>query len=354
MLQARSSQMSPELTQRVRIWVALALVYVIWGSTYLAIRYLVEDMPPMLAMSMRFLLAGVTLYAWTRLRGGARPTRANWRAAAIVGILLLLGGNGIVAWSEQLVPSGLAALLVSTTPLWMAVIDWLRPGGMRPSLAVGTGLALGFIGVALLIVPNLLAGGAVLHATGSLAIISLLVIPLSSLSWAAGSIYARDAKMPASPALGTAMEMLAGGAALLVVGLLRGESAHVHLQAVTSRSVVAFLYLVVFGSLVGFSAYVWLLRTAPLSLTSTYAYVNPVVAVFLGWAFGDGHLTLLTLIAAATIVAAVSVITTFRSPQPAPQQQRASTSNTASVSGAHAGQPDDTRVSGECASVVGD
>ncbi len=354
MLQARSGRMSPEIAQRLRTGVALALVYVIWGSTYLAIRYLVETVPPMLAMSLRFLLAGVILYTWVRLRGGVRPTRANWRAAAVVGILLLFGGNGIVAWSEQLVPSGLAALLVSTTPLWMAVIDWLRPGGMRPSLAVGTGLTLGFIGVALLIVPNLLSGGTAPGATGPLAIISLIAIPLSALSWAAGSVYARGAKLPASAALGTAMEMLAGGVALLIVGVFRGEPAHVHLQAISSRSVFAFVYLVVFGSIVAYSAYAWLLRTTPLSLTSTYAYVNPVVAVFLGWAVGDGHLTLLTLIAAATIVAAVTVITTFRSPQPAPQQQRASASNTSSVSGARAGELDDPRVSDDCASVVGD
>lgn len=345
MLRVRSGQMSPEITQRLRVVVALGLVYVIWGSTYLAIRYVVETVPPMLAMSARFLLAGVLLYMWVRLRGGARPTRANWRAAAIVGVLLLFGGNGIVAWSEQLVPSGLAALLVSTTPLWMAVIDWLRPGGVRPSLAVGVGLALGFLGVALLIGPNLLSGGATLHATGPLAIISLIAIPISSLSWAAGSVYARNAKMPSSPALGTAMEMLAGGVALLIGGLVRGESAHVHLQSISSRSVVSFFYLVVFGSLVAFSAYAWLLRTTPLPITSTYAYVNPVVAVFLGWAFGDGRLTLLTVIAAATIVAAVVVITTFRPSPPAPDQQRvsASTSNTSNTSGtpdAHAGEPD--------------
>ncbi|MGZ3678931.1 MAG: EamA family transporter [Ktedonobacterales bacterium] len=322
MLRARSSQISPVLTPRLQVWVALGLVYVIWGSTYLAIKFVVATVPPMLGMSMRFLLAGTILYTWVRLRGGARPTRANWRAAAIVGILLLLCGNGVVAWSEQIVPSGLAALLVSTTPLWMAVIDWLRPGGTRPSLAVGVGLALGFIGVMLLIGPNLLSGGVALRATGPLAIISLLVIPLSSLAWASGSIYSRDAKMPASPALGTAMEMLAGGAAMLIVSMVTGEPAHLHVQSITSRSLLGFLYLVVFGSLVAYSAYTWLLRTTPLSLTSTYAYVNPVVAVFLGWAIGNESLTPLTLLGAAIIVSAVGVITTFRSSQSTSPQQR--------------------------------
>lgn len=354
LLRARSGQRSPEMTQRLRVGVALALVYVIWGSTYLAIHFVVETAPPLLAMSMRFLLAGAILYTWTRLRSGARPTRANWRAAAIVGILLLLGGNGVVAWSEQVVPSGLAALLVSTTPLWMAVLDWLRPGGMRPSLAVGAGLALGFIGVVLLVGPNLLSGGATLRATGPLAIISLLAIPLSSLSWASGSIYARSAKMPASPALGTAMEMLAGGAALLIVSVFFGEPAHVRFQIITSRSVLAFFYLVIFGSLIAFSAYAWLLRRAPLSLTSTYAYINPVVAIFLGWAFDHDRLTPLTLIAAATIVAAVIVITTFRSSSHAPQQQPKPASIDSSLSGAQASASDCAHTSDDRGVVVGD
>lgn len=340
MLRARSSQRSPEMTQRLQVWLALGLVYVIWGSTYLAIRYVVESVPPMLGMGMRFLLAGAILYTWTRLRGGARPTRANWRAAAIVGILLLLCGNGVVAWSEQIVPSGLAALLVSTTPLWMAVIDWLRPGGMRPSLAVGVGLALGFLGVILLVGPNVLSRGATSGASGPMAIISMLAVPLASLAWASGSVYARGAKMPASPALGTAMEMLAGGAALLIVSIITGEPAHVHLQLITSRSILGFLYLVVFGSLVAYSAYTWLLRTTPLSLTSTYAYVNPVVAVFLGWAFNGEHLTPLTMIAAAVIVAAVCVITTFRSSQSAPQQQHMPASVDTTSSAAQVGEND--------------
>lgn len=354
MLRAHSGQRSPEMPQRLQVWVALGLVYVIWGSTYLAIRYVVETVPPMLGMGMRFLLAGAILYTWTRLRGGARPTRANWRAAAIVGILLLLGGNGIVAWSEQLVPSGLAALLVSTTPLWMALIDWLRPGGMRPSLAVGIGLALGFLGVLLLIGPDIFAGGATLSATGPLAIISLIAVPLASLSWASGSIYSRGAKMPASPALGTAMEMLAGGAAMLIVSFFAGEPARVHLQLITSRSVLGFLYLVVFGSLIAYSAYTWLLRTTPLSLTSTYAYVNPVVAVFLGWAFNGEHLTPLTMIAAAVIVAAVGVITTFRSSQRSSLQQRELAPDDVLSSDAQASERDRAHASDERIAVVGD
>jgi drug/metabolite transporter (DMT)-like permease len=354
MLRAQSSQRSPVMTHRLQVWVALGLVYVIWGSTYLAIKFVVETAPPMLSMGMRFLLAGAILYTWTRLRGGARPTRTNWRAAAIVGTLLLLCGNGVVAWSEQIVPSGLAALLVSTTPLWMAVIDWMRPGGMRPSLAVSVGLALGFIGVALLIGPNLLSGGATLHASGPLAIISLLAIPLGSLAWASGSIYSRGAKMPASPAMGTAMEMLAGGAALLTVSVVAGEPAHVHLQSVTSRSMLGFLYLVVFGSLVAYSAYTWLLRTTPISLTSTYAYVNPVVAVFLGWAFGNERLTPLTLLGAAIIVAAVGVITTFRSSQRSSQQQGELASTGAISPAAQSGDADPSQTPDDRVAVIRD
>lgn len=288
---------------------ALATVYVIWGSTYLAIRFAVATLPPFLMAGVRFAVAGLLLYIWTRSRGTPRPTWGNVRSAIIVGLLLLVAGNGLVVWAETVVPSSLAALLISMTPIWMAVIMWVRPGGVRPSLPVAIGLGLGFVGVALLIGPGLLQGG------GNL--LGLIVLPLAALSWALGSVYSRDANMPASPLMGTALEMLAGGVALLIIGVVAGEPARVNLHAFSAQSVLALIYLIIFGSLIAFSAYVWLLKTTNLALVSTYAYVNPVVAVFLGWAFASEQLTPMTLIAAAVIVAAVVIITTFRTtPKP--------------------------------------
>lgn len=280
---------------------AFAAIYLIWGSTYLAIRFAIETMPPLIMAGVRFLIAGGLLYGWTRLRGTPRPTGTNWRAAALIGALLLLGGNGAVTWAEQWVPSGLAALLIATEPLWIVLLIWLR-GGDRPTAGVAGGLVLGLIGIALLVGPGELLGGSHLDPVGAGAIL------LASVSWAAGSLYAQRAPMPATPLLGTGMEMLIGGALLLLAGLATGEGAQLHLEALSLRSGLALGYLIVFGSIVAFSAYVWLLRVVPPARAATYAYVNPVVAVFLGWALAGEVITPLTLVAAAVIVIAVALI----------------------------------------------
>lgn len=293
-------------SRRIQLVAAFAAVYIIWGSTYLAIRFADATIPPFLMAGARFLIAGIALYAWMRLRGAARPTHVHWKSALIVGLLLLVGGNGVVVWAERIVPSSLAALLISTVPIWMALMDWLRPGGARPALATFVGLALGFGGVALLIGPG--TGAAVAFNP-----IYAGIVLLASISWAAGSLYSRGAKMPSAPLVGTAMEMLAGGAVLLALGIATGEPARLNLRAISAQSALAFLFLIVFGSLIAFSAYVWLLRNAAPARVATYAYVNPVVAVFLGWAFDNEQLTGRTLLAAAVIVAGVLVITTFRS-----------------------------------------
>jgi drug/metabolite transporter (DMT)-like permease len=291
---------------RWRVAAALGAVYLIWGSTYLAIRFAIETMPPFLMAGVRFLVAGGALYAWMRWRGAPRPTRAQWGSAAIVGALLLLLGNGGVVWAEQLIPSGITALLVGTVPLWMAVLDWARPGGARPSLAVVVGLLFGFAGVALLIGPAQLAGGSRVSLLGS------AIVLVAAVCWASGSLYSRSSRLPSSPLMGTAIEMLAGGALLLLAGSATGELAQVHLNTISARSALGLAYLIVFGSLVGFTAYIWLLRAAPPAIVSTYAYVNPVVAVLLGWALAGEPLTLRTLLAAAIIVTGVVVITTFQ------------------------------------------
>ncbi len=286
-----------------KILAAFAAVYILWGSTYLAIRVAIDSLPPLLMAGARFLLAGGLLYAFMRLRGEPAPERRHWRSAALVGMALLLFGNGGVVMAERTVPSGVAALLVAMLPMWMVLLEWLRRGGNRPTLRTAIGLVIGFAGVVLLIGPSGLAGGDPVDPLGA----GLLM--MGSVAWAAGSIYSRGAPLPKSPFLATGMEMVCGGAWLLLAGTLRGEWRTVDPSAFTTESVLAFVHLVVFGSLVGFTAYIWLLGVSSPARVSTYAYVNPVVAVFLGWAVLGEPVTARVLGAAAVIVAAVAVIT---------------------------------------------
>ena len=287
------------------VWVALVAVYVIWGSTYLAIRVAVRTIPPFFMGSIRFLIAGGVLYAVSiRLgeREGDRPTWRQWRAAAIVGGLLLLGGNGGVAWAEQRVASGIVALVIAMVPIWMALIDRFLFGQRLSKWAV-IGLALGFAGLVLLV------GG---PGKGRADLVGIAVVVGASLAWAIGSMYARRAPLPRRPLVGTGMEMLAGGVIMGVAGIAAGEIGAFHPSAVTSDSLWATAYLIVFGSWVGFVAYVWLLRAAPTPLVGTYAYVNPLIAVFLGWAFLDEALRARTIVAAAVIVAGVALMISAR------------------------------------------
>ena len=289
---------------RLAVSAAFAVVYVVWGSTYLAIRFAIETLPPFLMASARFLVAGSVLYVWARLfAGAARPERAEWKTAAIVGTLLLLGGNGLVVWSELRIPSGVAALLGGTTPLWMVSIDWLRRGGAGPGFQVILGLLCGLVGLAWLIGPDSLAGDGRIDLLGAAAVM------LSAITWATGSIYQRYAPTPASPSLATATQMLCGGVALLAVAVATGELQHVNVAAFSLRSVLGLLYLIVFGSIIAFSAYVWLLRASTPARVSTHTYVNPIVAVLLGWALADEPLTPRMLVAAAVIVVGVALIT---------------------------------------------
>jgi drug/metabolite transporter (DMT)-like permease len=289
---------------RFALLTAFAIVYVIWGSTFLAILFAIQTLPPFLMASARFLVAGSLLYAWSRLvNGAAAPSWENWRATAIVGALLLLGGNGLLVWSEQRIPSGVAALLVGTVPCFMVVIDWLRPGGSRPTGLVVAGLLLGVLGLAWLIGPDRLLGG------GRADLVGAVVVVLGSFSWALGSVYSRHAATPPSPFLSTAMQMLGGGAALLVLSVSLGEPWAFEASGVSLRSVLGLLYLIVLGSIVAFSAYIWLLRVSTPTRVSTYAYVNPVIAVLLGWALAGEALTARMLVAATVIVSGVALIT---------------------------------------------
>jgi drug/metabolite transporter (DMT)-like permease len=292
-------------TSTARIWAALLALYVVWGSTYLAIRVAVDTLPPFLMAGVRHLVAGIVLYAFAIRRGdrvGDRPTRAGWRAAVVVGGALLLGGNGGVVWAEQYVSSGLAALFVSTLPIWMALLDRVFYG--QPIVPrVLAGLVLGFGGVALLV-------GRV--ETGGAEPWSALVLLGASLAWASGSLYARTAPLPRRPMVGTAMQMLAGSVWLLAASLVAGEPARVQADMFTPQAVFAVVYLTFVGSLIGFTAYIWLLGVAPVSLVSTYAYVNPVVAVLLGWVVLDEPITSRLVVAGAAIVLAVALIASVR------------------------------------------
>jgi drug/metabolite transporter (DMT)-like permease len=282
------------------IWSALIAVYLIWGSTYLAIRYAVETMPPFLMAGVRFIISGGFLYALRRFGGDPAPKALEWRSATIIGIFLLVGGNGSVVWAQQYVPSSLAALLVATVPLWMVSMDALRPGGRRPGLLAVAGILIGFGGVVLLI-----RSTANSPETTSLPGTAALIF--ASLTWSIGSLYGRTARLPPSQLLGTAMEMLAGGAVLLLIAIVAKEWNDLDIATVSRRSALALIYLTVIGSS-AFVAYVWLLRVAPTPLVATYAYVNPLVAVLLGYFLAQEPMTARMLLAAALIIGSVALV----------------------------------------------
>ncbi len=290
------------------IWAAMLSVYIVWGSTYLAIRFAIQTIPPFLMAGVRFLIAGSILFAWRRLSGDAPPTRPQWRSAAIIGLLLLLGGNGSVSWAEQRVVSGIAALMVGSSPLWMILIDALirrrQPAQARPGWVTVLGVLIGFAGIAILVGPSQLTG-----LKGDIDPLGAAVLTGAAFLWAAGSIYNRGAHLPDSPLLGTSMEMLCGGAACFIFGSVTGEFGQLNLAAVSVHSLLGFGYLVVFGSLVGYAAYTWLLRSAPTALVSTYAYVNPLVAILIGNLLAREPITPRILVAAAVIIGAVVLIT---------------------------------------------
>jgi drug/metabolite transporter (DMT)-like permease len=286
-----------------RIWAALVVVYVVWGSTYLAIRVSDRTIPPFLMAGARFLVAGSLLFVWAVRRAGAEDDPLGprqWLAATLIGALLLLGGNGGVVWAERRVPSGVSALLIATVPIWMAVITALRD---RQGVAfrVVAGLVVGSGGTALL-VRAAGAGGGTVSAVGVAALLG------AALSWAAGSVLSQRVPLPRRPLVATAMEMLCGGALLGLFSVVVGEAERFHPSRVSIESLTGFLYLIVFGSWLGFTAYVWLLKNTTTSLVSTYAYVIPDLAVFLRWVILSERVTLLTLAAAALIVSAVALI----------------------------------------------
>lgn len=281
------------------IWAALIAVYLFWGSTFLGIRFALESFPPFLFSGARFAVAGAILYTFARARGAGRPTRTHWLSAAIVGLLLLSAGNGVVSWAEQVLPSGLVALTVSSSPLWMVLLDRVFNGvGLTwPRLL---GVAVGLAGIFILVNP----------AGGGAALWPLVVLILSSIAWAVGTLASRSRSANPSSTLANGMSMLAGGAALAVVGLSTGELGRLSLQHAHPVSIGAWVWLVVAGSLIGFSCYLWLLRVAPVVLVATQSYVSPIVAVALGALFAGEHITSRSLVAGGVILASIVLIAT--------------------------------------------
>lgn len=309
-LESPQKSTNPPRVQSSR-WVPLAFaaVYILWGSTYLGIRIAIESFPPLAMAGIRHMLVGLVLYPILRWKTGIRPTAANWWTACVTGVLLLCVSNGALSWAELRVPSGIAALLVATVALWLVIVDWLRPGGTRPVPRVFLGLIMGFSGLALLIGPSSLGGARRADLLGT------AVLLTASFIWACASLYSKHRPMPASPLLVVAMQSLAGGAALCIAALASGEFRALHFAAISTRSWLALLYLIVFGSGIGFTAYLYILKKSTAAKVATYGFVNPVVALFLGWSLAAEAITTRTVIAAAVILTAVIlVITAPRAP----------------------------------------
>jgi drug/metabolite transporter (DMT)-like permease len=284
-----------------RLIAAFAAVYVLWGSTYLGIRFSIETLPPFFTQGARFFAAGAVMWAWARRAGAARPTLREWGGGAVTGVLLFVCGTGGVVWAERLIPSGVAALVVATEPAAFVLIETVRRRRL-PRGPVLAGLALGAVGLLVLVGPGNLLG------SERFALPALLVLVAGTFCWAGGSLFSRGSRLPASPVMATAVTLLCGGMALAIVGAASGELSRFDPAAVSAKSLIATAYLFVFGSIVGFTAYLWLLRVTTVARVSTYAYVNPIVAVLLGWALAAEPLTPRVGLAAAVIVGAVAIV----------------------------------------------
>lgn len=312
-LRDRDSGVQPST---MNIVLAFAAVYFIWGSTYLAIRFAIETMPPFVMAALRFLVAGTFLYVWARSRGAPAPTKKQWQGATISGTLLLAGGNGAVVVAEQWVPSGLVALIVATVPLWLVLLDWAFGNGGRPSIRTSLGLMIGFGGVVILGgSEGVGAGGDVQEFLGG------LLVVFGSLCWAGGSLYSRYLPSPPRPRMLVAMQFLSGGLVFVALATLFQEWGTFDVASVSLRSWLALIYLIIFGALIGYAAYIWLLTVVSPARAGTYAYVNPVVAMLLGWALADEPLTFRSTVAAAIILGSVVMITSDPSRQ-APKVKR--------------------------------
>jgi drug/metabolite transporter (DMT)-like permease len=290
-----------------KIWLALIALYIVWGSTYLGIKVAIETIPPFLHAGIRFLISGLILVIWQRNAGHSLPTRKQWMSTAIIGTLLLLGGNGLVAWAEQFIPSGIAALIISSSPMFLVIGEAIRPNGVKPNWQGIVGILIGFAGIFILIGPTEISGSAT--KLNPLGIAALLA---AELFWSTGSMYSKSVDLPKSSLMNTGAQMLMGSISLFIVSLFSGELHGWDVTAVSARSLYGLSYLILVGSLVGFVSYGWLLQNAPISLVSTYAYVNPIVAVFLGTLFANEALEPRIGLATAIIIGSVIFINSTR------------------------------------------
>jgi drug/metabolite transporter (DMT)-like permease len=262
---------------KTKVWIALLALYIVWGSTYLGIKVAIETIPPFFHAGIRFLISGIILMVWQRAAGQQMPTRKQWVSTAIIGTLLLLGGNGLVAWAEQFIPSGVAALIIGSVPMFLVVAEALRPNGIKPNWQAIVGLLIGFAGIFILVGPAEISG-----STAKLNSFGVAALLFACLFWSIGSIYSKSADLPRSSLMSTGAQMLMGSISLFIISLITGELNHWDPTSVSMRSIYGLLYLIFVGSLIGFASFGWLLQNAPISLVATYAYVNPIVAVLLG------------------------------------------------------------------------
>ncbi|MBE0670109.1 MAG: EamA family transporter [Anaerolineales bacterium] len=294
---------------KTKIWIALIALYIVWGSTYLGIKIAIETIPPFLQAGIRFMISGAILIIWQRSIGQPMPTRKQWISASIVGTLLLLGGNGLVSWAEQFIPSGIAALIIGSVPMFLVIAEGIRPGGVKPTWQAIVGIVIGFIGIYVLVGPSKNDDGMVLNTFGVIALLS------ACLFWTLGSIYSKTADLPKSILMSTGAQMLMGSLGGFVIAGVTGEISNWDIASVSLRSIYGLSYLILIGSLIGFVSYGWLLQNAPISLVATYAYVNPIVAVLLGSWLGNEPLEPRIWLAAAIIVGSVMFINSRSKPQ---------------------------------------
>ena len=290
-----------------KIWLALIALYIVWGSTYLGIKFAIETIPPFFHAGIRFLISGIILVTWQRATGQSMPTRKQWISTAIIGTLLLLGGNGLVAWAEQFIPSGIAALIIASVPMFLVIGEAIRPNGIKPNWQGIVGLLIGFVGIFILVGPSEISG-----STTKLNPFGVMALLLACLFWATGSIYSKTADLPKSSLMNTGAQMLMGSVSLFIVSLISGELKGWDVTAVSAHSLYGLSYLILVGSLIGFASYGWLLQNAPISLVSTYAYVNPIVAVLLGTWFANEPLEPRIWLATGIIIGSVIFINSTR------------------------------------------